>query len=235
MKIYNIKIKPAATAFVNCIRISALICLLMLSAVAMMAQEEEKAFEEIELKKLEIGINITSVLKSFVGNDATISSEDFPLLFRLHGNKMAGRLGLGFAVQNTEFFDQITFNTRQSELTSYFVKLGLERKVFQDRRLSFYWGLDLIGIYEVDKVTSPSFDNLQLVKEITTYGISPFLGFSFKLNERIRLHTESSTNLFYETSLIKEIQFDNEEIISEENALFGEIQVPIFLYLNVRF
>lgn len=217
--------------------IKKLLCLLLVFQTFSLASQEAttKNKKVKEPGKLEIGINISSVLSRFLGNEGNGTGTDLPLLFRLHGEKSAFRIGIGAVLQKSQFVDVTTGGLRDSQLSSGTLKLGFERKIPLETRLSFYYGVDVIGYYEQDKSDSFNFGNVLLVKDIMRFGGGPILGVSYKINDRIRFHTEASIYVFVEETKTKEVFDGIENDLQTTTAVAGNIEAPFSIFFNMRF
>lgn len=186
-------------------------------------------------KKLEIGIDVTSALSKFVGNEA-LDIDAIPFLLRMH-NKGDGafRLGLGGIIDRGEFTDLITGAIRQTNVTSGSLKVGFEKNVYSKEKLSFYYGLDLLFFYERDEVTAANFFPIDLIKTVNRIGAGPFLGISYSVNSRIRLTTEASISIFVEESETIERINGQEQLVSSDSGLSGGVNPPFSLFINARF
>ncbi len=182
----------------------------------------------------ELGINVTSVVGALVGNESGTSTADFPVLLRIHGKKMAFRLSVGAAARNSRFFDPVTLAIRESNLRLYAGKIGFEFKSASYDRFHFYYGIDLIYQLENDELVGNT--DVVIQKNINTGGVSPFFGLGLDINDRMRLTTEANLQALYSKSVTREkINPSEGQVILDENELNIELQVPIFVYLNVRF
>lgn len=196
---------------------------------------EEDSFHMLEYRGLELGFNITTVLSRFVGNSPGTDDLDFPFLFRIHGEKSALRIGVGASFNRSSFFDATTITTRETEERNGVLKIGFERNVNIKKRLSFYWGLEAFGGIEYESVVTSNFTNSLIAKDILRLGGGPFLGFSYSINHKVRLHTETNILGFYEKTTTTEVIGGEEEPIAETDGIGGRITPPIALYVNLKF
>ncbi len=208
-----------------------------MGSLTILAQEDKRSNsnELDERKTLEFGIDVTSALSKFVGNEA-LEIDAIPFLIRFH-NKGGGafRLGIGGIINRGEFTDLVTGVIRQTSVTSGSLKVGFEKNVYSKEKLSFYYGLDILGFYERDEVTAANFFPIDLIKTINRIGAGPFLGISYSINPRIRLTTEASISIFVEESKTIERINNQEEVVASDSGLSGGVNPPFSLFINARF
>jgi len=199
-------------------------------------ERESKSETKDQLKSFEIGIDVTSALSMFVGNEA-LAIDATPFLMRFHNKKNSGafRLGLGGILDRGEFVDVIAGVVRQTQLTAGSLKVGYEKNVHNSAKLSFYYGVDLLAYYERDLVTAANFFPIDLIKTINRFGIGPLIGISYTINPRIRLTTEASLSIFIEESKSIERLDGAEQVVSSDSGLSGGINPPFSLFINARF
>ena len=186
-------------------------------------------------KGLELGFNVTNVLSRFVGNSPGTDSQDFPFLLRYHMKNSAFRFGIGASFNRSSFFDATTTTFRETEERGGVASIGFERNVNIRKRLSFYYGLDLFAAIEYESVETSNFSNSKLVKDIMRFGAGPFLGLSYSINHRVRLHTETNVAGFYEqTKTIEEVN-SLPIPIADTDRISGSISPPIALFINLKF
>lgn len=193
-------------------------------------------FSQEEKSSFDIGINVTTVFSSFVGNSEFLEPADFPILLRKHKGQSAIRIGIGAKVNSNEFFDNVTFVFRESKFQEYFFKLGIEKKVYDDGKWDFYYGLDFNTRYNLDEVQANDFNGTfnKISARIIGFGGGPFFGVRYQLLKRLSLSTEATLSGLY--NLRKSTNFSGfqESVI---NTSFWEVnlQPPLFLYLNLNF
>ncbi len=188
-----------------------------------------------DYRGLEIGFNVTTVLSRFVGNGPGIDAQDFPFLLRFHRDRFAFRVGLGANFKSDSFFDATTFTNRNTEEKVGVLKVGLERKVDLRYKLSFYYGLDVFGGLIQESVSTSNFSSSDLTKDITRFGGGPFMGISYSINDRVRLHTETNITGFFETATTSEINGGVTISSVTTDSVRAELETPISLYINLKF
>ncbi len=216
---------------------------LLLGCILIYGQNGEKLRDHFEENSkhlenysgLEMGFNITNVLTRFVGNQPGIDAFDFPFLFRYHFKKNALRIGLGASFDRNSFFDPTTATFRETEDRSMQASIGLERSVNIKKRLAFYYGVDFFAASEFESVKTSNFNNSTISKDIIRFGTSPFIGFSYSINHRVRLHTETNISGFYEKTNTTDTLNGVDTPIAETDRLGGKIEPPIALFINLKF
>lgn len=188
-----------------------------------------------DYKGFELGFNITNVLSRFVGNTPGTDVFDFPILMRYHLEKSAFRLGVGATFSRSNFFDATTATFRETEERSGTLSVGLERYVSLKKRLTFYYGIDVFAATEFESVATSNFSNSIISKDIIRFGGGPFVGLSYSINYRVRLHTEMNIAGFYEQTKTTEIISGNDIPIADTDRYGGQISPPIALYINLKF
>ncbi len=105
---------------------------------------------------------------------------------------------MGAYVDNIETVRFDTINDSRSVITLE-GSMGIERKVNLYKKFQVFFGADFfIRYFEVENISRQSrytWDNRYT--KSNDYGIAPFIGFRYKLNNRISITTESNIKLFY--------------------------------------
>lgn len=201
--------------------------LFFIFSVALNGQEQDLS------KSTDLGINITSVLSSFSGNGSFLEASDFPISLRLKRKNRILRLGLGLTGTQEEFFDDVTFAFRNSLDRAAFLRIGFERHVPIDEKWSFFWGLDAIGSYELNRVTIENASTSRIENTKLGIGGGPLAGIKYNITDRLYLSTEST--LYFINKFINQkesgVTFLDINTTSQEFSL----QPPLFLYLNYAF
>jgi len=184
----------------------------------------------------DVGINITSVISTFIGNDNDIEARDIPFMLRFgEANKI--RLGIGAGVKSNQFFDVITQATRNSDEHQFLLRFGFQKDIFTEKKWGVYWGLDAIGSYALDRVRS-QFGNIgenRILTETIGLGGGPLVGMTFNITDRIYFSTESTLYAIFKIVQDRERGFG---LPTTKVTTFNyDIQTapPLFLYLNYAF
>jgi len=210
---------------------------LLLLGISQLAFSQNDDVEPFRVKnKIDVGLNVTSVLSSFSGNGNLLEPSDLPMLIRFNTKKSTIRLGAGARGSSNDFFDEITQSFRISEEMEFVGKLGIESNILRQKKIDGYIGIDYVGSYKLDKVTVDSpFDNSFIKKSSIGYGLSPFVGIRFYISDRIYLSSEA--NLFYQitTEKTKQATSTNPDFpILDINREEFAINPPLYLYINYK-
>lgn len=189
-----------------------------------------------EVGKLDVGINVTSIISSFSGNGSFLEPSDLPLFLRISQPNSAIRIGLGIESARNEFFDVISLTDRQSTEFNIYTKFGIEKTLQVQQRWEVYLGIDLIGRFLISKVTSiGSGVDVDLTKQTIGFGLSPFTGVRYALKPRLYLSTEANLTYLYNVTSNKQrsggqISPFTPDRSSEAQDFF--LHPPLSLYLN---
>lgn len=188
-----------------------------------------------EVRNVNLGVNVTSIFSSLVGNDNSIEVNNFPILIRF-GKENLFRLGLGASVKRNDEFDIISLSNRLSEEVRILAKAGYEFSIFQDSRWGAYWGIDGLLKYERDKINSFITGGENTIKE-DTYGLgaAAFLGIRFRLSQRIFLTTEAALGGMGNRVRYEQSGFGIPQRVDNSNEFDFTVEPPLFLYLNFAF
>jgi len=200
-----------------------LVCAILLFFDAKGQIQEESNFS------FDIGINVTSIISTFVGNDNNLNASDFPLQFTIGRESIKFRFGIGAESSNKSIFDQITLVNRRSQFIEVATRLGVVKNVSLTKRFSYYWGADLIFLNSSNKVET-SFTTLPSIEENTIgLGGGPIFGLRLNLSKRIYLSTEATLYGLYK----EENRTSSLEEPMQDSSFELMINPPLFLYLNV--
>lgn len=208
--------------------------LLLLLSLVLQGQEESKKPFARHMGKLELGMNVTSVVSSFSGNGSFLEASDLPLLIRIGGRKWQKRIGLGASSNSNSFFDFVSQAERVSKSNELFLKFGFEKIVDQNNRWEIHAGFDIIGSGQYDVVDAVSFNSVsKLEKLVVGAGVSPFFGFKYSITESLYLSTEAALNFLY-------FRETNDQTLNgmpiQSNASSDSFDLsmnpPLFLYLT---
>jgi hypothetical protein len=189
--------------------------------------------------KWEVGVDVTSVISSFIGNSGTPKlALDFPFTLKrmLKGGNalrfgLGGAFGVGDKVNNQNIFLR---NYAQSAN----LRLGYEYREVLSRRWMVYGGVDAMAQYRrAASSTITNIDNVSLIESGYSLGGGLFLGFQFAINTRLHLGCEGNMyGLFtYKDEHKRFMNFPstNERIKSTFTQLQGT--PPRLLYAIFRF
>ena len=215
------------------LRISRLIFVTLL-CVVQCGYAQESASEKRN-GVVDVGINITSILSTFVGNDGQIEATDVPFFIRL-GKKRKFRIGLGARVRSDQSFDVISQATRTVEERSFLTRLGFQSDIYKRKKWGVYWGVDAIGSLTIDQVKSFfGFGSNRIVLQTIGVGAGPFWGLTFNITDRFYLSTEASlySVLYIVQDKERGIGLGNTSITTYNFDL--QAAPPLFLYVNYAF
>ena len=186
----------------------------------------------------DIGLNITNVLTSFIGNsNSNASVETFPFVAKVNRKKGALRIGVGFNLKNSDEtltdVEQVIFNNFQVR-----ARVGYERKKYLGNRFGFFYGIDLVSsMNNEESIFSNDIDITNLSSNTIGVGGGPVYGFEYYINKYIYLGTEGNFYGIYNIKTEKEtFKFSPENNATRQTSGFqANISVPIHLYIMVRF
>ena len=214
----------------------AFLILLIFSALSSFAQSDSTYFPKKH--HFEFGINVTSVLSNFVGNNAeeVTNAGDFPLSAKFLMNQSAIRLGAGFQWTGTkkQVVDQFTLLSADNNV---FLRGGYEYRTYIGKRWMMLFGVDGIGNYFDRTSNTVSGEIITLSRRGFGFGGGPVYGLQFALSKRIHLGCEGSLYWLY-TSETEKNTFslnpqDNTTSVNQNFA--GNLTSPRWLYAIVRF
>lgn len=186
----------------------------------------------------ELGINISSVLSTFVGNDnGVFDPDDYPFLAKFYQKRVVYRLGAGVLINQQKEdspVDKEAFNFSDVNIRTRF---GVEKQISLQEKFDFYYGLDLLVHWDYDyDVTSTVFDITTIEENTFSAGIGPIYGFTYKLGKRVKLGTEGSFYNVYSYGLRKE-RFETNTDADKDRTIHSftsNMTVPIHLYILIR-
>lgn len=191
-----------------------------------------------EGKGFDVGINVTSVVSTFVGNDNNLDAKDLPVFLRWTNKNSAIRLGLGARGFTTEFLDNVSGSFRTSKQNEFATKFGIEVTRPVDNRWQFYYGVDLIAnlnLADVESQSSQFFASIE-GRTIST-GLSVFTGIRYFLGDRFYLSTETNMSYIYNLVRTTETFFNggaNNPVTSNTQSSDFSLNPPLFIYVNYR-
>lgn len=192
--------------------------------------------------KWEVGLNVTSVITSFVGNKSedVLSPGSYQLYAKaIVNSKQSGaiRLGLGGSYSQNK-----RLNTSQSFLTDYSkavsARVGYEWRNYIARRWMVFYGADLLGQLSSKSIsTTTTIDVVNRANNTLSAGLGPHLGFQFALHKRIHIGTESAIYGFFQNDSEKISFMLNPNLNTKTQSQGGNVSfsAPKWIYLIVRF
>ncbi len=224
------------TKLIKCLFLG--LCFWYFSIASLHAQEKDSiAFFPNNDRNIELGLNVTTVIASFVGADINrISPESFPLSLKIAKNRSAFRMGIGasYFSEETNTFPTFSSNTTHA----YSARVGYEWRFFIAKRWMAHFGFDVVGgfLSETNRVNS-SIDVSTLQREDFRMGGGPVYGLQLALSNRMVLGCEASMYGIATRSNISEEFVENPIFNRSESRWLGDfdITVPKWLYLIIRF
>ncbi len=231
---------------------SILLLLLLYLPFSLLAQEGEKKEIEVREKteksiqpsserKLEIGLNVTTVISSFLANNSdqltnfTFGQAGYPVSLKLGNNKKALRLAFGVNINRSNIF-QTGFDEIQ-ERSFISAKVGGEKRLAIGKRWLFFYGFDVITFYEkLSSTVNTSIDRVRITQNGFGGGVGPVYGLQFHLNHRMSLGCEGSLYTVVSFNSQRETFSNNPFFNQAENStnFNASTEVPKWLYFIVR-
>ena len=216
---------------------SILICILLGSSSLLAQSDSLRYFNPVH--RVELGINATATLSTFVGNESEgISPADYPLSIKLmQGQKAAWRFGLGLEL-NTESSDGNGVGIiTETETIDFYGRVGYEWRKILSPRWMFFAGLDGLFSFGQDNGNSNTqvgFTELNL--ERWALGGGPVYGIQFAINPRLHVGTEGNIYLtLIHTEREERFEFDPQLNNSRTTDIWDlRTNVPQWLYLTLR-
>ncbi len=150
-------------------------------------------------KHHEFGVDLSPLIKGFVAGAGLFGSGyEFSVMYRYHFDTWAIRGGLGGTVNTEESKINDTITDKRDN-SHFRIRLGAERKVNFSRRWQIFYGADLYYAHLIskDEVIIKNFYSSMQNGTSNYYGLSPMVGFRFKINKRISFTTENSFLIYY--------------------------------------
>jgi hypothetical protein len=189
-------------------------------------------------KSSDLGLNITNVLSSFIGNsNGDLDIESFPFMVKINRKNNAIRFGLGLNLVNS---NELLTDVEQFILNNFQIsgRVGFERKKYIGNKFGFFYGLDVISTFRNEESTfSNNVDITNIIENTLGFGGGPVYGFEYYLNKFMYLGAEGSFYGIYTSANRKEIFEFNPTINSERqtSGFNARLTAPTRLYIMVRF
>lgn len=181
-----------------------------------------------------------------------VEADNTPFLLNYHINSVKSGWGLrtGMGLNYVQLKDNDGITSRNSGLTEYAVRLGLERRQALGKRWEGGYGLDGVMLRDENSTRTvvASFDTVttESNSNITRIGGGLMLWLRFKVSEHVLIGTESS--LYYQRGTLKEDVTVTRKDFTQPGAPKTTVQnkfsttltelpfrVPVSLYINIRF
>ncbi len=195
------------------------------------------AQDSLPPKKHELAFDIVPLLNNTIFRSPGYHYNPYQLLYRYHFDKWSLRARVGAYIDHGETIKDSIKD--YSEVTQLEGSLGIERKVNLYKQFQIFYGLDFFTRYAEYKTrteqTRVAWDS-RFTKS-NDYGVAPFLGFRYKLNNRLSITTETNWRLFYthylgERRYFPDNQYGTKVTSKEWNT---EYTPPTSIYITFNF
>lgn len=187
-----------------------------------------------------IGVNATSIFnKIFKNTDSTGISPFIIDYSRVFKKKYLIRGGMGLHFRNKSnqvegFLDKTT-----EENWSVDGRIGIGKKIYINKRFSVDFTGDILCHFSAkNQIMDSGFDEIEVINQTSYFGIGPAAGFTYHLNPRLSLRSETAFYLVYgkndSARLFKNFPELNDQNI-ETKILETIYYLPINLYLQFSF
>ena len=189
--------------------------------------------------RVELGINATATLSTFVGNETVgISPADYPLSIKfMQGSKAAWRLGLGVETSIEQSDGTGLGIITENELINFYGRAGFEWRKILSQRWMFFAGLDaLFSVGRDNGRSDTQIGATELNIDRWALGGGPVYGIQFAINPRLHVGTEGNIYLTLVHTVREEIfEFDPQLNNSRTTDVWDlRTNVPQWLYLTLR-
>jgi hypothetical protein len=189
-------------------------------------------------KKHEVGVDISPFIKNLLTGLGATSGYEFAIMYRFHLKDKAIRSAIGGSINRSSEVINDTANTENNYSTGR-IRVGLEYKVNFSKRWQTYYGADLYYAHTVNQydVTYSSFSTANQFGTINYYGISPLIGFRYKINSRISVTSEASFLIYYFKETHRRTYFpDNKyDQVSSGEGWATRFSPPLMLVVTINF
>ncbi|MFZ4542631.1 MAG: hypothetical protein ACOYOA_01175 [Saprospiraceae bacterium] len=166
------------------------LCFLPLITLAQKKQIKKDDFQKINY--LEIGVNISGAIGTFVQNRTdSIYSDPYAIVAKYVNHNFGVRLGVGYALNSVKEINAI--QARVDGLKRLDVRGGLDYQHKINKHWRLHYGADvLFGSIRGKKQFSEGDNIYQIRITEKMIGLGPILGIQFHLTPRISLQTEAA-------------------------------------------
>lgn len=197
---------------------------------------------EVKKSRIEFLMNISNAISRFAGNGPLMKVDEEPFLFGLkytvNEKKGAIRLGLNMLYKRTN--DNLNSTPRSTIDNSWSPLLGYEFRKPLGNKFEFYWGGDF-RYYSISSKTYTRTSSNPTINTYTSYnnngfGVGPFCGITFKINEYISLQTEG--NLYFnQVKVLREIRINSDPTEVLENKIVNSLSpiAPSSILFVIKF
>jgi len=172
----------------------------------------------------EFGIDVTGFARQFLtfGQNPASNNVIYYLTYRRMFSSGNIRSGLGADFRQKKLrnpYNSLDSNKYNLSILNLNYRIGWEFVSELSKRWQVYYGLDFKLNTNSDKndasITSNSYIT-GIYSSYQMYGISPLVGFRFRLNERLSLTTEASFSIFYS-------EYKEKRTFKPQSSVFAEV------------
>ncbi len=198
------------------------------------AQSTEEA---VSANSKYLGIQANQLVRQLLNFGGTNSNVANPYLLTYAFNSNASGTGMSFGLGYSyrHFNDGDAITPRQTTESDFFIRAGIEKKVFWGKRWMGSYGVDVVLDRLRDKTkTTSNFGGPPIeTGSITTLGgLGPRCTLNFQIAEKILIGTEAS---YYFKSGKQKIEDPTVSVRTEHKQRSFNLAVPAVLYLILRF
>lgn len=198
---------------------------------------QDEASQPEKYDKNELGLNVTNVLISLVGNNSVddIDPTTYAIVYKrrlVKGNFLRLAANVKLNINSNEEITNVTNNN------FFNFRIGWEKRRNISSKLEYFYGFDILGSYEAAESTfaTPT-DIVELNEYNYGAGIGPIFGLQFHINKRMLISTEATLYGVLNVERIRE-KFEVNTIFNknETNYNFSAISsIPKSLYFVMTF
>lgn len=186
-----------------------------------------------------VGLDVTALLLQFTNNGSiTNYYYQYPdiISYRRFIKSNALKVSLGGYVSNDNGLQNDTLSSKSNRY-SVNLRAGYEHYCYLGKRWMYYFGADLLAGYTYTeyRYTWSTTSYRDEKTKINSFGISPVIGVTFKINQRLSIATQASYDVLYSEMASERINtpdnsmYDSKSINKRVNTQFVGPQ-----FVNVR-
>jgi hypothetical protein len=204
-----------------------------------------------------VGVQANELFKQIfsLSSNTTPITNPYLITYVLYENKWGVGLNLGLGYNYSDLTNKLNPSNSESKISASFYRVGICRKKRFGRRFEIGYGLDYVGVSDIEKTTAVSGINQGTFTDSTisvssnntkSHGFGAEATLAFYISPKVSIGTEVS--YYYQKSDIKQNSSLTEtetepgftsSTFSESNAesLKSEIKfsIPAVLFLNIKF
>jgi hypothetical protein len=187
-----------------------------------------------------VGLQANQLVRQVLNfGNAPAVSNPYLLTYAVNSKTMGTGFTAGLGYTYNQFNDGDAITSRQSTQSSFFLRLGIEKKVFWTKHWMISYGIDVVIDAEKD-LTETSFNpgggsNIQTLVESKTNrtGLGPRFSLNYVFTERLIIGTEASYYFKGGTEKIKDPSLPASTQNSKSRSF--NLAVPSVIYLILKF